>query len=120
MSWNEQTLGEICDEVNGVIQTGPFGSQLHESDYIPAGVPVVMPKNIVDGRVSKEDIAQISDENAKRLGRHVLLAGDIVYGRRGDIGRRALITEREDGWFCGTGCLTARGAMGLILAWLCL
>jgi len=31
--------------------------------------------------------------------------GDIVYGRRGDIGRRALVTSREAGWLCGTGCL---------------
>ena len=34
-----------------------------------------------------------------------LRKGDIVYGRRGDIGRRALITAKEDGWICGTGCL---------------
>ena len=105
MSWQVRTLGEICDEVGGVIQTGPFGSQLHESDYVEEGVPVVMPKNIVDGRISTEDIARISEVDVKRLQRHVLAVGDIVYGRRGDIGRRALITERERGWLCGTGCL---------------
>jgi type I restriction enzyme, S subunit len=105
MTWRVRTLGEICDEVGGVIQTGPFGSQLHESDYVEEGIPVVMPKNIVDGRVSTEDIARISEVDGKRLQRHMLAVGDIVYGRRGDIGRRALITERERGWLCGTGCL---------------
>jgi type I restriction enzyme S subunit len=105
MKLTSSTLGEICDEVNGVIQTGPFGSQLHESDYVQSGIPVVMPKNIVDGRVSTEDIAHISEEDVRRLHRHKLRIGDIVYGRRGDIGRRALIAERENGWFCGTGCL---------------
>jgi type I restriction enzyme S subunit len=105
MSWTSRTLGEICDEVKGVIQTGPFGSQLHESDYVREGVPVVMPKNIVDGRISTEEIAFVSEQNANRLQRHMLAVGDIVYGRRGDIGRRALITEREHGWLCGTGCL---------------
>jgi type I restriction enzyme S subunit len=106
MSWRVRTLGEICDEVGGVIQTGPFGSQLHESDYVEEGIPVVMPKNIVDGRISTEDIARISEEeDGKRLHRHIFAVGDIVYGRRGDIGRRALITEREHGWLCGTGCL---------------
>jgi type I restriction enzyme S subunit len=34
--------------------------------------------------------------------------GDIVYSRRGDVERRALITEKEDGWLCGTGCLRVR------------
>jgi len=100
-----RTLGEICEEVGGVIQTGPFGSQLHQKDYVENGIPVVMPKDIIDGRVSSTGIATISDEDAKRLSRHRLLCGDIVYGRRGDIGRQALITETEAGWLCGTGCL---------------
>ena len=103
--WTTRTLGDICDHVDGVIQTGPFGSQLHESDYVPDGVPVVMPKNILDGKIDTSDIAFISEENANRLGRHKMAMGDIVYGRRGDIGRRGLISERENGWFCGTGCL---------------
>jgi type I restriction enzyme S subunit len=105
MMWTVRTLGEVCDEVDGIIQTGPFGSQLHESDYVTDGVPIVMPKNILGGRVSTEDIALISENDAKRLERHAFALGDIVYGRRGDIGRRALVTERERGWLCGTGCL---------------
>ena len=105
MNWTRRTLGEICDEVGGIVQTGPFGSQLHESDYVSDGVPVVMPKNIIDGRVIEEGIAYISEETAERLTRHRLIPGDIVYGRRGDIGRRAIIDDRQHGWLCGTGCL---------------
>lgn len=59
MGWGTRTLGEICDEVGGIIRTGPFGSQLHQSDYQDEGLPVVMPKDIVDGRVSVEGIARI-------------------------------------------------------------
>ena len=103
--WVTRTLGQICDEVGGIIRTGPFGSQLHQSDYQDEGLPVVMPKDIVDGRVSVEGIARIGDEDVERLSQHRLKKGDIVYGRRGDIGRRALITQREAGWLCGTGCL---------------
>lgn len=105
MGWGTRTLGEICDEVGGIIRTGPFGSQLHQSDYQDEGLPVVMPKDIVDGKVSVEGIAQIGDKDVERLSQHRLKKGDIVYGRRGDIGRRALITQRETGWLCGTGCL---------------
>src|SRR5437660_4171081 len=100
-----RTLGEICDTVGGIIRTGPFGSQLHESDYTEEGIPVVMPKNIVDGKVSVEGIARIDEADVARLVQHKLHKGDIVYGRRGDIGRRALVTEKEEGWLCGTGCL---------------
>lgn len=105
MTFTTQTLGEICDQTNGLIRTGPFGSQLHESDYINDGLPVVMPKNIIEGKVSTADIARIGEADSERLGQHKMQKGDIVYGRRGDIGRRALITERENGWLCGTGCL---------------
>jgi type I restriction enzyme, S subunit len=98
-------LGEVCDRVRGTIRTGPFGSQLHESDYVDDGIPVVMPKNIIDGRIDTRDIAYIDEATAARLAAHRMKPGDIVYGRRGDIGRRALITAREAGWLCGTVCL---------------
>jgi type I restriction enzyme S subunit len=103
--WRETTLGEVCDEVEGIIQTGPFGSQLHESDYSAEGIPVVMPKDIIEGRISTESVARISIQHVDRLKRHKLDVGDIVYGRRGDIGRQALIRKSEQGWLCGTGCL---------------
>ena len=105
MTWRTLTIGEICDEGGGEVKTGPFGSQLHESDYSDAGTPVVMPKDIHEGKVSERSIARIADEHVNRLTHHKLRAGDIVYGRRGDIGRQALITPRESGWLCGTGCL---------------
>lgn len=104
-AWRETTLGEICDQVSGVIQTGPFGSQLHESDYSADGIPVVMPKDIIEGRISTESVARVATEHVNRLARHKLKCGDIVYGRRGDIGRQALIRSGQNGWLCGTGCL---------------
>lgn len=107
-NWKETTLGEVCDLVKGTIQTGPFGSQLHQSDYSTSGIPVVMPKDIIEGRISTASVARISDEHVERLSRHKLLRGDIVYGRRGDIGRQALVTPEQEGWICGTGCLLVR------------
>jgi type I restriction enzyme, S subunit len=105
MQWCETTLGEICDKVGGIIQTGPFGSQLHESDYSQEGTPVVMPKDIIEGRIVTESVARIAPEHVERLSRHKFKPDDIVYGRRGDIGRQALIRKEQDGWLCGTGCL---------------
>ncbi len=105
MMLSELTLGEICDQGGGIIRTGPFGSQLHESDYSEIGAPVVMPKDIIEGKVAESTIARVGQAHIDRLEQHRLRPGDIVYGRRGDIGRQALITERESGWLCGTGCL---------------
>lgn len=101
MSWASVTLGEVSTN----IQTGPFGSQLHQSDYSDGGVPVVMPKDLVDGHISEDSIARVSMNHVDRLSRHKIEVGDILYSRRGDVGRCAFATEVEQGWLCGTGCL---------------
>jgi len=103
--WHETTLGDICRKQGGSIQTGPFGSQLHASDYTATGIPVVMPVNLVNGGISEQGIARIPEGMANRLARHKLKPGDIVFSRRGDVTRFALVSERENGWLCGTGCL---------------
>jgi type I restriction enzyme, S subunit len=105
MTWSKATLGNIADEVGGSIQTGPFGSQLHQSDYQSYGTPVVMPQNIVNDRITEDSIAYIDDVMVGKLSRHVLQVGDIVYPRRGELNKRAIISERESGWLCGTGCV---------------
>lgn len=105
--WEVRNLSDLCDPKDG-IQTGPFGSQLHQSDYTETGVPVVMPKDLKGFRVESEGIARIPEQLADKLGRHRMAVGDTVYGRRGDIGRRAYIGKRQEGFFCGTGCLRIR------------
>ncbi|MBK6903889.1 MAG: restriction endonuclease subunit S [Saprospirales bacterium] len=105
MSWEALTLGELCGKYNGKIQTGPFGSQLHQSDYRETGTPVVMPKDIINDRISTDAIARIDDKDVGRLSKHILKLGDIVFPRRGEINKRAVVTEESEGYICGTGCL---------------
>jgi len=114
MNQTTSTLGEICDRTKGIIITGPFGSQLHESDYIEEGIPVIMPKDIIGGKISEENIARIRESDAVRLAKYRLKTGDIVFGRRGDIGRRAIISQKENGWLCGTGSLLIRPGNSII------
>jgi len=105
MSWRTATLGEIADLDSGLIQTGPFGSQLHQSDYVSDGIPVIMPKDIAEGRVDSRSVARVSEETANRLSRHQLRPRTIVLPRRGEITKRAFIRDDQAGWLCGTGCL---------------
>ncbi len=107
MTWTTTTLGELASLAGGEVRTGPFGTQLHKRDYVddPLATPVVMPKDMVDGRIEVASIARVDDNVITRLSSHILRAGDIVLGRRGEIGRRAWIGETEDGWLCGTGSM---------------
>jgi len=111
--WDVLPLGEVCERGGGNVQTGPFGSQLHKSDYVTVGIPSIMPVNIGDNRVISDGIARITPEDAERLSRYRVRAGDIVCSRRGDVERRALIRQAEDGWLCGTGSLRVRVGEGV-------
>jgi type I restriction enzyme S subunit len=106
--WRASVLGEEVTRCGGRIQTGPFGSQLHASDYVADGVPVVMPKDLSRRRVSTQSIARVNIDDVERLSRHRLQQGDIVYSRRGDVEQHGLVHRRETGWLCGTGCLLVR------------
>ncbi|QCT22632.1 restriction endonuclease subunit S [Jejubacter calystegiae] len=101
--WLLQKLG-----LHASFRTGPFGSALHKSDYVDGGIPVVNPMQIVDGKVVPTFSMAISGDAAKKLVEFRLSVGDVVIGRRGDMGRCAVITEKENGWLCGTGSMIIR------------
>lgn len=112
--WPVLTLLEACTAAGGGVQTGPFGSQLHNSDYVADGIPSIMPVNIGDNCIDLSDVAMVGAEDVERLARHRVQPGDILYSRRGDIRRRALIREDQAGWLCGTGCLRVRPGVGTL------
>ena len=91
-----------------LIQTGPFGSQLHSHEYVNGGVPVINPIHIKEGRVVPASDVTVSCEKARVLGRHRFHEGDIVVARRGDLGRCAVVAPSGTGWICGTGSLLLR------------
>ncbi|WCN07383.1 restriction endonuclease subunit S [Streptomyces sp. M92] len=110
--WRRTTLAAACSDGGG-IQTGPFGSQLHASDYVEKGIPSVMPQDLGENVIREDAIAHITPADAQRLSKYLLRNGDIVYSRRGDVTRRALVRLAQEGWLCGTGCLRVRPGAGV-------
>ena len=108
MSWVHTTLGEFFKKTNGIIQTGPFGSSLHQKDYKSEGTPVIMPKDIINDKVNTANIARIGQDDWIRLQKYAVKSGDIIYPRRGEISKRALITPDYQDMLCGTGCILIR------------
>ena len=104
MGWREGRLRNLlCD-----VQTGPFGSQLHSDEYVDSGWPVVNPASLTDEGLHPVRGMAVDDETRSRLKKHLLRVGDIVFGRRGEMGRAGLVTQTEAGWVCGTGSLLVR------------
>jgi type I restriction enzyme S subunit len=106
--WEYTDLGSVVLRGGGVLQTGPFGSQLHAHEYVDEGVPVIMPQDIQNGEIGDEHIARIPEDKARSLSKYRLKVSDVIFSRRGDLERCAAIREREGGWICGTGCLLVR------------
>jgi restriction endonuclease S subunit len=102
--WQTKRLADFSVTVS----TGPFGSILHKSDYVDDGVPLVNPINIVGESIVPDPSKLISDATKRRLTNYVLNEGDVVVGRRGEIGRCATVGPNENGWVCGTGSFFIR------------
>lgn len=107
-SWEVTTLGGAVARAGGILQTGPFGSQLHAHEYVTDGVPVIMPQDIINGRIMMGHIARVAPAKVGSLSRHIVQVNDVVFARRGDLSRCAAMTPNEAGWLCGTGCLLVR------------
>ena len=101
--WRVVKLGAVAS-----FRTGPFGSALHKSDYVFGGVPVINPMQIEDGRIKPTERMSVVEEAAERLSEFRLRSGDVVIGRRGEMGRCAFVQEEQDGWLCGTGSMIVR------------
>lgn len=88
------------------IKIGPFGSLLHKEDYIEGGHPLLNPSHISEGRIVPDDKLTVSDSKYAEMEAYHLHTGDIVMGRRGEMGRCAVVPD--EGYLCGTGSLLIR------------
>lgn len=102
-----QMIGALKDVV-GNVNTGPFGSLLHKADYVENEIPLINPANIVEGSIKPDLRKTVKAEALRRLHSYKLKEGDIIIGRRGEMGRCAVVKASEDGWLCGTGCFFIR------------
>ena len=103
----EAPLKSLCDGVSG-IQTGPFGSQLHQRDYVPTGTPIITVEHLGENRIIHQDMPYVSDDDRDRLSKYTLREGDVVFSRVGSVDRRALVRQAEEGWLFSGRCLRVR------------
>ncbi|MFE7063872.1 restriction endonuclease subunit S [Sutcliffiella sp. NPDC057660] len=96
-------LGDIAE-----VQTGPFGSQLHQKDYVEKGTPIITVEHLGDNRIIHNNMPKVSEEDKERLSKYQIFEGDIVFSRVGSVDRRAYVTKKEDGWLFSGRCLRVR------------
>ena len=101
--WNEYMIGDIAQ-----VQTGPFGSQLHMSDYKLKGTPIITVEHLGENKILHNDLPLVGDDDKQRLIKYTLKEGDIVFSRVGSVDRRAYVSNEEDGWMFSGRCLRVR------------
>ena len=63
---------------------------------------------MIGGKIYANKDFTISVEKSKELSNYILKTNDIIFARRGEIGRCALVSNNEEGFLCGTGSLFVR------------
>ena len=106
--WEVKTIKNVSGHSSATVQTGPFGAQLHSSDYTDEGVPLILIKNVFGLKIHDDDIPKISQSKAESLSMYRLQKDDIVFSRVGSIGRIAPVTDKEIGWLISGQMLRLR------------
>lgn len=107
--WEVRLLGDVAD-----VKTGPFGSSLHERDYVLDGTPIITVEHLGERGVDHVNLPMVSDVDRKRLSAYSLEIGDIVFSRVGSIDRNALIRVAEAGWLFSGRLLRVRPRMDIV------
>jgi restriction endonuclease S subunit len=106
--WEAFPIKRLEKHASYLAQTGPFGAQLHASDYADDGVPLILIKHVNDLKINEEGMPRISPEKAESLSAYRLDPGDIVFSRVGSVGRIAIASEHERGWLISGQMLRLR------------
>ena len=109
-TWNIEKISAIAE-----VKTGPFGSTLHERDYVESGTPIVTVEHLSERGILHRSLPLVSDSDRLRLKSYSLRAGDIVFSRVGSVDRNALVRKGEEGWLFSGRLLRVRMASKLIL-----
>jgi len=106
--WREEPLGSIIASGKAELQTGPFGTMIKASEYSKVGTPLIAVQDIGNNRLHPHKVNYIPPETVSRLQRYKVIQGDIIFGRKGAVDRRAIVTKDEEGWIQGSDCIRLR------------
>lgn len=101
--WKTDKIGNIAD-----VQTGPFGSQLHNSDYVEIGTPIITVEHLGKRRLSRNSMPFVCESDRVRLKKYSLKTGDLVFSRVGSVDRCSFVSNAENDWLFSGRCLRVR------------
>jgi len=106
-SFEEKSLADIAAKQKFSIVDGPFGTQLHASEYKVEGVPVVRVINTsFAGQFNSEKLVFISKKKAEQLKRSKVVPGDIIIAKTGaTIGKSGIFPNNFSHGIIASSCI---------------
>jgi type I restriction enzyme, S subunit len=91
--WSIKSIKEIVSKKKYSIVDGPFGTQLHNDEYVSEGIPVVKVKNLsFNGTFLDNSFSYITEEKFNYLIRSAVYPGDILLAKTGNtIGKFSML-----------------------------
>ena len=107
--WRVAAIGLIAQ-----VKTGPFGSSLHERDYVDDGTPIITVEHLGENSIIHANLPMVSEADRRRLNAYSLEQGDVVFSRVGSVDRNALITAAESEWLFSGRLLRVRASSRVV------
>jgi type I restriction enzyme M protein len=101
-------LSELTSRGELDMQTGPFGTVVQASSYVTSGTPIINPVNMRKHRLWINNGPFLDDADCARLSRYTMEVGDIILGRKGDVGRAVFVTPEYAGYIIGSDIIRLR------------
>ena len=91
--WCAEAIGDLAEQRDGAIRTGPFGSQLLHSEFIETGIPVLGIDNVVTNEFRWTAPRCIPVEKFRQFKRFRVFPGDVLVTIMGTVGRSCVAPD---------------------------
>ena len=107
--WAWVFLRDLGEDPVNTVQTGPFGAQLHRTEFTTTGVPVIAVGNLTGTGFTKRGLYYVDEAKAKQLARYDIQGGDLLFARSGaTLGKVCVAPEYVRDWRMTGHILRAR------------
>jgi type I restriction enzyme S subunit len=97
--WRWERIADLGADPANPVQTGPFGAQLHKSEFVQSGVPVIAVGNLTGRGFKTDGLYYISSGKADTLARYDVRSGDLLFARSGaTLGKVCVAPDYVDDW----------------------